>query len=1010
MKKSGIRLMGAALIMSLVFAYISTRSPVHADSLNADELTVVDQHQAESAIIWWSKDNKTETAFYAASELRDYIKQSSGAAIPVIQGKLTEEGSGKLDHLDSALIIVTGDEAKSYSKGHQTADIPVEWLGSANMKLTEKKGDSFATITLENRLILAGMNNRGTLYAAYDLLETLGMKFFAPSFDSYQKHAEDVPVQSSITIQAQNQVQEPGFTIRRKYIEEGWSHSSDNIPALIDWMSKNKLNTLVVPYDYIAQGNTRWDDWREKLIPELNKRSMMVEVGGHGFESFLRKDKYGAEHPDWFISGYNVFNIANDEAVNAYVNEVIAYLKARPEISIFDAWPPDVATWPASVVSKFGSNANAYAYVVNKLHDAVNRELPGVRIEAIAYASHDQPPSSAYMYDESVLIDFAPYFRSYRDTVYDPSSSTNKPSIDLINKWKNVFKGDLTMYEYYRRYAFHSLPVVFPQLIGQELPYYKTLGVNGIGTYSEPGDWITFEATHLILAKMSWKPNADPQQLIQDYVNTRYGAASAEMGEYLRLVEEAGRTVFNQPAGDFGNINSVTKARENYMQAKTKLVSAQSKAQSGSSSSFMIERLAWNIDYAIADVEVDYYRLRNDNAASKEAKLRALGSLFTHRFDGIILQNSYSLRRYISGFGDPDWIYAMNRGQLQQAPMTTMGTQENNAISNMVDNNEATIYWSNTNPLIGDYVGVDLKFVQHIKEIQIKMSTADKPNDYIHHGVIEVSKDFSEWEAIAEVADQPEAQIMVEGGTEARFIRIRTTAAQNQWVQIREFTVKADSTGEPGESDELQTTLTTDKMEVKAGEALRLDMGLNHIADPVYAYDISLQYDPGVMEFVSAESVKDGMMLIESKDGDGKIRLIGASAGPGKAISTDSQLLQLTFLAKNVKVPTDGAFKVTSAILGGEDGEESVAAAASITVKAIPGTTEQSADLNGDGKISIGDLGIVAAHYGKDSSSPDWQQVKHADINGDGKIDIADLAAVASQMTEGKGTRTIAQI
>jgi len=79
-------------------------------------------------------------------------------------------------------------------------------------------------------------------------------------------------------------------------------------------------------------------------------------------------------------------------------------------------------------------------------------------------------------------------------------------------------------------------------------------------------------------------------------------------------------------------------------------------------------------------------------------------------------------------------------------------------------------------------------------------------------------------------------------------------------------------------------------------------------------------------------------------------------------------------------------------------------------VKAVPGTTEQSADLNGDGKVSIGDLGIVAAQYGKDSSSPDWQQVKRADINDDGKIDIADLAAVASQMTEGKVTRTIAQI
>ncbi|MNI88589.1 Gellan lyase precursor [compost metagenome] len=52
-------------------------------------------------------------------------------------------------------------------------------------------------------------------------------------------------------------------------------------------------------------------------------------------------------------------------------------------------------------------------------------------------------------------------------------------------------------------------------------------------------------------------------------------------------------------------------------------------------------------------------------------------------------------------------------------------------------------------------------------------------------------------------------------------------------------------------------------------------------------------------------------------------------------------------------------------------------------------------DLNGDGKFSIGDLGIVAARYGSTSADPNWHMYKQADINNDGIIDIADLAAVA---------------
>ncbi|WP_281364301.1 cohesin domain-containing protein [Paenibacillus planticolens] len=57
-------------------------------------------------------------------------------------------------------------------------------------------------------------------------------------------------------------------------------------------------------------------------------------------------------------------------------------------------------------------------------------------------------------------------------------------------------------------------------------------------------------------------------------------------------------------------------------------------------------------------------------------------------------------------------------------------------------------------------------------------------------------------------------------------------------------------------------------------------------------------------------------------------------------------------------------------------------------------------DLNGDGKISIGDLAIMARYYGKTSDDPNWQQYKAADLNGDGKIDIVDLAILARKILE----------
>lgn len=59
---------------------------------------------------------------------------------------------------------------------------------------------------------------------------------------------------------------------------------------------------------------------------------------------------------------------------------------------------------------------------------------------------------------------------------------------------------------------------------------------------------------------------------------------------------------------------------------------------------------------------------------------------------------------------------------------------------------------------------------------------------------------------------------------------------------------------------------------------------------------------------------------------------------------------------------------------------------------------EPSKDLNGDGKVSIGDLAIVAANYGKSSADPDWDKTKRADINSDGKVDLTDLVLIAKDI------------
>ena len=51
-------------------------------------------------------------------------------------------------------------------------------------------------------------------------------------------------------------------------------------------------------------------------------------------------------------------------------------------------------------------------------------------------------------------------------------------------------------------------------------------------------------------------------------------------------------------------------------------------------------------------------------------------------------------------------------------------------------------------------------------------------------------------------------------------------------------------------------------------------------------------------------------------------------------------------------------------------------------------------DVNGDGKVDLKDIGIVARAFGATPSDPRWAPA--ADLNGDGRIDVKDISIVAS--------------
>jgi hypothetical protein len=369
------------------------------------------------------------------------------------------------------------------------------------------------------------------------------------------------------------------------------------------------------------------------MAPELAKRGIVVEVGGHGYDAFLRR----ADHPQYYTPGSNVFNVHDEAAVSQYVAEVVTYLRARPEIAIFDCWPPDGATWPKATLAKFGTATNAEVHVVNKLVAALADAGLHVQVERIAYGAGLDTPTAGYAFDPKVLIDFAAYGRTYSAPFSDPSSSVNAHHLDVLRRWRATHPGTLAIYDYSRRYRWRELgnPI---GVLAQDAEMYRSVGVNGIGMYSEPANWLQFEAIHLFGARSAWDPTLTYDDFTSSYLPARFGPAAQEMADYLLRTSDD-PDVLNTPGQG-------TALRTKYQAAAADVATARAKTAGTSAAALVLDRLAWGCELALADIDISRYAQANDQAGKQQAMALYRRLTQRHRFNGIQLESGYTTPRY----------------------------------------------------------------------------------------------------------------------------------------------------------------------------------------------------------------------------------------------------------------------------------------------------------------------------------------------------------------------------
>jgi len=461
----------------------------------------------------------TETERFAAEQLSHYLQRITGEVVPV---------RNKSDHGEVPLSVggseVPGDLAE----------------------------DGYVLQSTKGGLALVGASPRGTLYAVYDFLERLGCRwYYMDAEDEIVPHLSRNEVLRVVKA-GLHVCQEPDFPIRmRRFIvydlgQKGTAISQaimQNLPALIDWTAKNRINIFQYALDHNWDCYGHWKYYRN-VFPEMRKRSLVIGAGGHCLFMFFSPDEF-KEHPEWFpmVGGRRQpkgqFCTRNEEAVSHYISNMVRFLKDNPEIAYFAPWPNDTGGWCQCPLCKETPSADRFMELGHRIYEQLKNTAPKVRVTHFAYGSHVAPPEKARPLP-GMTVTLCTWGRDLSVPIAD--EGTSKVFRRTFASWRQIAADvnvDMIFHGKYARHlglGFHPLPL---DILQADCRWFRQQGLAGFELPCAYMGRRTKSLNLYVLAKLMWDADADVEALLNDYFDRFYVEAAGYMRSAYEEVELA---------------------------------------------------------------------------------------------------------------------------------------------------------------------------------------------------------------------------------------------------------------------------------------------------------------------------------------------------------------------------------------------------------------------------------------------------------------------------------------
>jgi hypothetical protein len=442
---------------------------------SAAETVLVRQGAAQASIV--VAPDASDLERLAAAELQTHIKRMSGVELPIV------ESSGR----------ATGAKILVGRAAPQTSADKIEAGGDDPA--------SFCIQVTPDAVVLAGVSEQGALFAAYDLLEQLGVRWFMPG-----EIGTVIPDTRTVAVRQQDTVQHPAFALR-------------HMPASIHYKE--------------------WGPWTQRM------RMGGAYLGGHGLK--VKADPQ--TEPELFVheGGHPTGQlcVSNPEVLRRTIEGCRERLERNPGLQYISMGPEDGSgfgadPWDADDIDPLNTRVSVtdrYIKFFNLVLDDLQKDYPQVGVAFYCYSAYMRPPVREKP-NPKILAVLAPIDCCRFHSMDNPICWERHSYIEhIVEGWQA-----LGVKMSYRGYLFNladpGVPLSMIRQVRTEFPYYYAKGMIGMAPEVHPA-WSYHGPALYLAAKMMWNPRLDVAATLDDYFSKFYGPAAAAMRAHFDCLEDA---------------------------------------------------------------------------------------------------------------------------------------------------------------------------------------------------------------------------------------------------------------------------------------------------------------------------------------------------------------------------------------------------------------------------------------------------------------------------------------